>query len=77
MIDLLRKTLRRLRAGFSKKAEQAYRDRDAARDRSHAQAYAAGEAHAYGVASDEVRDAQDKQDRGKGPGDQDERSRSR
>jgi hypothetical protein len=60
----LRETLRKLRASLSGKAEDAYRDRDAARSRSNEESFAAGEAHAYGDASDQVREAQDAEDRG-------------
>ena len=58
MLDQVRTTLERLRISLSRKAEQAYDDRDAERGNSRAAAYAEGEAHAYGLASDEVREAQ-------------------
>lgn len=60
MFDRLTTTLRRLRLTLSGKAEQAYKDRDAASHDSRAEAYSEGEGHAYGVASDEVRDAEEK-----------------
>lgn len=60
MLDRLATTLRRLRLTLSGKAEQAYKDRDAASDDSRAEAYSEGEGHAYGVASDEIRDAEKK-----------------
>lgn len=60
--DRLKKTLQRLRAVLSGKAEEAYRERDDAKEQSDAETYAAGEAHAYGIASDEVRKAQQEQD---------------
>ena len=58
MLDQLRNTLSRLRGSLAQKAEDAYSDRDAADGGSFAEAYAKGEAHAYGVASDEVRTAE-------------------
>jgi hypothetical protein len=57
MLDQVVGTLRRLRNSLSGKAEQAYKDRDAA-EGSTEEAYADGEAHAYGDASDEVRKAE-------------------
>lgn len=52
-------TLRRIRSRLSGKAEEAYRERDAAEADSPEEAYAAGEAHAYGISADEVRKEQD------------------
>ena len=51
---LLQGALERLGLSFSDKAEKAYDDRDHAAD-DNAQAYAAGEAHAYGIAEAEIR----------------------
>jgi hypothetical protein len=50
-----------LRRSFSGQAEDAYDSRDSAVDAEDA-AYADGEAHAFGLASDEVRRAEDKDD---------------
>jgi len=50
--------LQKLRESLSTGADEAYQRRDAAFDDSTAEAYAAGEAHAYGDASDQVRQAQ-------------------
>lgn len=47
---------------MSEKAEDAYRERDAAALESRDESFAAGEAHAYGDASDEIRDAQEQVD---------------
>jgi len=55
MLDQTKQTLARLRRLLSGKAEDAYHDRDAAGEDSRREAYASGEAHAYGVAADEVR----------------------
>jgi hypothetical protein len=55
---LLKTTLERLRTTFTSRAEKAYKERDAADFSSDAEFYAAGEAHAFGVASDEVREAE-------------------
>ena len=55
MLDQVKQTLARLRRLLSGKAEDAYHDRDAAGEDSRREAYAAGEAHAYGVAVDDVR----------------------
>lgn len=54
----IREVLHRLRGSLWSKSEQAYKDRDEAPDDSRAEAYAAGEAHAYGEAADEVRRAE-------------------
>ena len=51
-------TLDRLRSSLSDKADQAYKERDAMGASEMDQVYAAGEAHAYGVSSDEVRSAE-------------------
>ncbi|MDX6584225.1 MAG: hypothetical protein QOI10_3409 [Solirubrobacterales bacterium] len=58
MLDRLRNTLGRLQRSLFNKTEDAYRHRDAAENDSQAEAYAEGEAHAYSVAEDEVREAQ-------------------
>jgi hypothetical protein len=54
----LKSILDRLRHSFSDHAEDSYRARDQAIDDSEAETFAKGEAHAYGVASDEVRSAE-------------------
>ena len=59
MLDILKRTLARLRETLTGRADQAYKDRDQAGASIREQDYAAGEAHAYGVASDEVREAQE------------------
>jgi len=59
MLDQLKEILAKLRRSLSGKAEDAYDDRDAAGGDSRREAYASGEAHAYGVAADEVRQAED------------------
>jgi len=59
MLKPLKQVLDRLRTSFSGRADQAYEDRDAAKGSAEKAAYAEGEGHAYGIASDEVRDAQD------------------
>ena len=64
MLDELKTTLRRLRETIAARAEKAYGDRDAAEHQSHAQSYAAGESHAYGVAEDDVRRAEKANDQG-------------
>ena len=51
---VLQDALDRLGLSFSDKAEKAYGDRDHATD-DNAEAFAAGEAHAYGIAEDEIR----------------------
>lgn len=56
-LAVLRTKLSRLRVQLSAKAYNAYDERDSLRTSEIAQAYAAGEAHAYGDASDEVRAA--------------------
>ena len=58
MLDGLISTLRRLRGRLAGKAEEAYEKRDSAESDSREESYAAGEAHAYGVAADEVRKEQ-------------------
>jgi hypothetical protein len=54
----LNETLKRLRASLSRKADDAYTDRDKATTPCEAK-YAEGEGHAYGVAEDEIRQAQE------------------
>lgn len=58
MVNRIRITLHRLRSSFSRKAERAYAERDAARGDSQTEAYAQGEGHAYAVAEEEVREAE-------------------
>jgi len=58
LLDQLKRVLGRLRATVSGRADQAYTDRDAEGASDEAQIYAAGEAHAYSVAEDDVRKAQ-------------------
>ena len=60
MLEVLKTTLERLRKSLSDKADIAYAERDAKGVSPEDQAYAAGESHAYGIASDEVRAAQTK-----------------
>lgn len=61
MLDVLTKTLTRLRQSLTGKAEQAYKDRDAPGATSTEQHFAAGEGHAYGVAADEVHEAEEEE----------------
>lgn len=63
MFDV-RRVLARLRGRFDKDAEQAYAERDAADPDSYGEAFADGKAHAYGQASDEIREAQSEDERG-------------
>ncbi len=58
MISRLKEILDRLRDSLSAKAENAYKERDEAQQDSRAESYSAGEAHAYGVSADEVREAE-------------------
>jgi hypothetical protein len=58
MLEGLRQTLKRLRSSLSRRTEQAYEDRDAANNPLEA-AFAEGEAHAFTIAEDEVREAQE------------------
>ena len=53
LIGLVR-VLERLRETLGDRAEQAYTDRDAEGITDHARSFAAGEAHAYGVAEMDV-----------------------
>jgi len=58
LLNELKSVLQQLRTKLFKRTEQAYTDRDEGvtdQDRS----YAAGEAHAYGRAEKDVRDAQE------------------
>ena len=57
MLDRLKPTLRRLRFSLSRKADDAYEERDAATT-SQEQAYAEGKAQAFAKSSDEVRQAE-------------------
>jgi hypothetical protein len=59
--DRLQALLIALQGKLNEKAEDAYRDRDAANalGHAHAQSYASGLAHAYGDAADAVREAQE------------------
>ena len=59
--EWIKSTLQTLFEGFNTGADEAYERRDAAYEDSDAEAYAAGEAHAYGVAADQVRQAQAEQ----------------
>ncbi|MFI5121545.1 MAG: hypothetical protein ACHQJ5_01485 [Vicinamibacteria bacterium] len=61
MLARLKNALGRLRRSLSNKAEDAYKERDAAEDDSQAEAFASGEAHAYSVAEGEVRDEERKE----------------
>ena len=61
MIQPLKRVLDTLQSKLSGRAEQAYKDRDSMRTQE-ARSYADGEAHAYGVASDDVRNEQAKND---------------
>ena len=56
--EWVKSTLQKLFEGFNTGADEAYERRDAAYEDSDAEAYAAGEAHAYGDAADQVRRAQ-------------------
>jgi hypothetical protein len=57
MLNRLKTVLERLQGRFNRKAEEAYDERDAATDPGK-ESYAAGEAHAFGVAADDVRAAE-------------------
>jgi hypothetical protein len=59
----LRRTLARLRKSLSGKAEQAYAERDAPGATSAEKDHAAGEGEAFGIASDDVREEQLRQER--------------
>lgn len=61
MLEPLRVVLRRLQGLLSGKAEKAYARRDTAEPGSPAASYADGEAHAYGVASDDARKSEKKE----------------
>ena len=56
-LDVLTTELTRLRKLLSAKADTAYHERDAEGVSDRARAYAEGEGHAYGIASDEARAA--------------------
>ena len=58
----LRRALEGLRATLSDRTEEAYTDRDATGITEKARMFAAGEAHAYGIAEMDVRDAQKERD---------------
>lgn len=62
MLSDVRRALGRLRETLSNRAEQAYTDRDAEDITADARNFAAGEAHAYGIAERDVRDAQKERD---------------
>lgn len=62
----VRDTMSRLQGLFSGKAERAYKRRDKAEPESHIESFADGEAHAYGVASDDVREAREGEDKNEG-----------
>lgn len=57
MFQGLRQTLGRLRAALSRCTERAYEDRDAAENPIEA-AFAEGEAHAFTIAEEDVREAE-------------------
>lgn len=57
MLNPIKGVLINLRKSFSTQADQAYRKRDDPEQGSHDSEHAAGEAAAFGKASDEVRDA--------------------
>ncbi len=54
----LKRVLERLRSLLGKRTEQAYAERDERGRSSQARDFAAGEAHAYGVAEMDVREAE-------------------
>ena len=58
MLNEPRSVLQRLRTKLFQRTEQAYTDRDAKGVTDQAKSFAAGEAHAYGMAEKDVRDAQ-------------------
>ena len=58
VIDVIMRLLGPLRETLSDRAEQAYTERDAQGITDNARSFAAGEAHAYGIAEKDVRDAQ-------------------
>lgn len=62
MLERIREILKNLQVLLSSKAERAYKRRDEATNDSHAESYADGEAHAYGVASDAARESRKSQD---------------
>ena len=57
VLDVLKTKVTRLREVLSANADKAYRERDAAGVSDRDRAYAEGEGHAYGIASDELRRA--------------------
>lgn len=59
MLEQIRRVLGRLSRSFESKAERAYRVRDQSSPGSHREAFAEGEAHAYGLAAEEAREAAD------------------
>ena len=59
MLDRLGNTLRWLQESFAERAKQAFARRDAAEVGSRTAERADAEGHAYGVAEDEVRSAQE------------------
>ena len=63
MFKVLESVLGRLRGSFFNKAEEKFEERDAAKADSHASTFAAGEAHAYGRAADEVKNAEEEEAR--------------
>lgn len=54
----LKAALERLQRTLSGRAEQALKERDAASRPTSSRDFAAGEAHAYGIAAEDVRQAQ-------------------
>jgi hypothetical protein len=60
--DNLTRALKRLRNTLWNRTEQAYAARDSTGNTDNARMFAAGEAHAYGIAEMDVRDAQNERD---------------
>jgi hypothetical protein len=65
VIEKFSGTLNRMRRRFSDKAEAAYVARDAANGGSREEAYAAGQATAYGEADDAMRELEGADEPGK------------
>lgn len=61
MFEPLKRVLGGLRRSFTGQAERAYDERDDDGSSMRESAYAAGEGHAFGVASDAVKEAQDRE----------------
>jgi hypothetical protein len=58
VLNPVSRVLDRLRQTLFERATQAYTDRDAKGATDHARSFAAGEAHAYGMADRDVKAAQ-------------------